>query len=505
LPPKCVNTSFPTLSLLSAELRDFENWYLLGLQLQISRDTLNSIEKAHDTRVGSCIAMIQHWISNSETMTWEAIHEALRNIGESGLAANIAGRYDICSNSTKGENSPAPSSRYPRNKSDQKLSSTSTALNPKQMISREQRRITTYFAAVIDKIAQLVENKVKLQQLLNFLHLHCHTLNPEIPYIDQHILQSTSKVSEVIEHLVPEYVNYMETGLLEGIVEKFECKEAQNLLQQYRDRYPNNRLLRDMPNPLLDKTLDQTRRKRLRIKCKGDFDSARAVDVLKIQVSVESATGIDRCFVTPAQHSEGCFILTILVHRSLNVIFHELGCEDIEFLAEAGIVELQIDDFVISDIQKYCPQRTRSSSQITSVPDAVEIGTTAEGFYSYMEQRVEHFTSKEKSQLKCLLESIPISKMEEISSGSYLQQLATRMTDWKKLAPHFGISEHEARKLTHKYPNVVEQGKRALKLWKQVNPQNATYKDLITRLLVHAPFNLAEVALKMLNPGMDDF
>ena len=79
------------------------------------------------------------------------------------------------------------------------------------------------------------------------------------------------------------------------------------------------------------------------------------------------------------------------------------------------------------------------------------------------------------------------------------------MTDWKKLAPHFGISEHEARKLTHKYPNVVEQGKRALKLWKKVNPQNATYKDLITRLLVHAPFNLAEVALKMLNPGMDDF
>ena len=63
------------------------------------------------------------------------------------------------------------------------------------------------------------------------------------------MLQNTKSVSEVMKCLVPEYINYMETGLLEDIIERFECKEAQTLLQQYRDGYPINRLLRDMPDP----------------------------------------------------------------------------------------------------------------------------------------------------------------------------------------------------------------------------------------------------------------
>ena len=78
--------SVPNVSKLSTELRDVENWYLLGLQLNIGKDILDSIEKTHDTRVRRCIEMVQHWISNSKNPTWEAVHEALRNIGESVIA-----------------------------------------------------------------------------------------------------------------------------------------------------------------------------------------------------------------------------------------------------------------------------------------------------------------------------------------------------------------------------------------------------------------------------------
>ena len=506
LPPKGADTSLLTLCQLSAELSDFENWYLLGLQLNISKDTLDSIERTYNTRVRCCIEMVQHWINNSKNPSWDTIHEALRNIGESVIAEKIAVKYNIQPSITREGKWTAQSSEHPSNRSEQLSESSSTTKVRKQgrLISREQRRIISYFATVMDRITDVIETVVKLEKLLRFLHFHCHLLNPEMHYIDEHILQRTCSVSEVMKCLVPEYINYLNTELLEAIIERFECKEAQSLLQEYHNRYPIDRLLTDMPNPVSDERLDQTRRKRLRVECNGDivFESAKAVDVKRVRTAIEDATGIDHQFVTHAQHSEGSLKLIFLISESVAGIFHELCDEDLEILAEAGIVELQIDDFVISDIKKYCPQRTESSTQSVIAPSADQSGTTAKGFDSYIDQRAEQFTSKEKGQLKDLLESIPKSRMEEVCSDSFLRQLAAHMTDWKKLALHFGISELEAEEMAHYYPDVGEQKYRALYCWKKINPNTAKYEVLIACLLAYAPFALAEAALKMLSPGM---
>ena len=499
-------SSAPNLSQLSTELRNVENWYLLGLQLNISKDILDSIEKTHDMRVRRCIEMVQHWISNSNNPTWEAVHEALRNIGESVIAAKIAGKFNIQPSITREEKLLVPSSEHPSSRGEQMSESSSTTKVRKQgrLISQEQRRIISYFAAVMDRITDIIETVIKLEKLLRFLRFHCHLLYPETPYMDEHILQRTSSVSEVMECLVPEYINYMETGLLEAIIERFECKEAQSLLQEYHNRYPMNRLLTDMPNPVSDERLDQTRRKRLWVECNGDivFESARASDVKRIRTAIEDATGIDHQFVTHAQHSEGSLKLTFLIPESVSAIFQELCFEDLEILAEAGIVELQIDDIIISDIRKYCPQKIKSSTQSISAPSAGQSGTTAKGFDSYTDQRAEHFTSKEKGQLKGLLENIPKSRMVELCSDSFLQQLAAHMRDWRELAPHFGISDFKAEELAHCYPDVDKQRYRVLHCWKQINPDTGTYKNLIACLLAHAPFDLAKAALEMLTPGL---
>ena len=506
LPPKSTSSSYsvPTLSQLSAALRDLKNWYLLGLQLKLSTDTLDSIEKTHDGSDRQCIKMVQHWISSSKNPTWQDVHEALRNIGESVIAAEIASKYNIQAGITSEEKLPARTSEHSSSRSEEMSGSSSMikASKPVRIISQEQRRMVRYFATVLDKITEIIETVVKLEKLLRFLRFYGHPLNPEIRYIDQQLLQSASSVSDVMESLFPDYINYMNTELLEDIIERFECKEAQSLLQQYHDRYPINRLLRDMPDPVSDERLDLTQRKRLLVKRNDDYNSARASDVKRIRTGIESATGIDHQFVTHAQHSEGSLKLIFLIPESVAGIFQELCDEDLKLLAEAGIVELQIDDFVISDIQKYCPQRTESSTQSVIVPSADQSSTTAKGFDSYVDQRAEQFASKEKGQLKDVLESIPKSRMEEVCSDSFLRQLAAHITDWRKLALHFGISELEAKEMAHYYPDVGEQKYRALDCWKQINPDTAKYEDLIACLLAHAPFALAEAALKMLSPGM---
>ena len=266
---------------------------------------------------------------------------------ESVIAAQIASKYDIQPSITREEGLPAQTAEHSSSKSEGMSGSSNTikVLKPARIISQEQRRIVSYFATVLDKITEILETVVKLEKLLRFLRFYAHPLNPEMHYIDRQILQYSSSVSEVMESLFPEYINYMNTGLLEDIIERFECKEAQSLLQQYHDRYPLNRLLKDMPNPVSDKRLDLTQRKKLRAKCDDDFNSARASDVERIRTSIESATGIDQQFVTHAQHSEGWFNLTFLIPESVSCILQELYDEDLKTLAEAGIMELQINDF----------------------------------------------------------------------------------------------------------------------------------------------------------------
>ena len=294
LPPKSANATLPTLGQLSTELRHFENWYLLGIQLAVSKDTLDSIEKTHDTQVRRCFEMIHHWISNCYNPTWKAVHDALRKIGESVLAAEIAGKYNVRPIITREEKSPAQS----------ESSASTKLLKPQQSVCQEQWRVIGYFAVIMGRITNILESLVKPEKLLRLLRFHCHPVNPEVLYIDQDILQCTGGVSEIMNRLVPDYINYMNTELLEVIIERFECKEAQSLLQQYHNRY-STRLLQDMPNPVSDERLDMTRRKRLRPMCESDFDSTRAVNIKRIQTAIESATGIDHQFVTPSQHNEG--------------------------------------------------------------------------------------------------------------------------------------------------------------------------------------------------------
>jgi len=182
-------------------------------------------------------------------------------------------------------------------------------------------------------------------------------------------------------------------------------------------------------------------------------------------------------------------------------IFQELCDEDLELLAEAGIVEVHINDFVLSDIQKYCPQRTRSTVQSTRVSGACQSGTTTKGYDTYIEQRSEPFTSEEKAHLTGLLKTISKSKLEEVCSDEFLRQLAPHMRDWRNLAPGFGIGGMEAKELAHHYQDVSEQRYRALRCWKQINPVKATYRELIACLLARAPFDLTEAALMMLTPS----
>jgi hypothetical protein len=67
-------------------------WYNLGLELDITPDTLDSIELANPQNPDRCFrAMLTKWLREHQQPTWSALAEALRcpSVGHSHLAENI--------------------------------------------------------------------------------------------------------------------------------------------------------------------------------------------------------------------------------------------------------------------------------------------------------------------------------------------------------------------------------------------------------------------------------
>ena len=72
-------------------LNGFFRPYELGVQLDISVPALDQLDHDHGLNIGKFrIKVIEHWLKNTETPTWEALAQALKDIG---LARRILEKY----------------------------------------------------------------------------------------------------------------------------------------------------------------------------------------------------------------------------------------------------------------------------------------------------------------------------------------------------------------------------------------------------------------------------
>ena len=80
-----------------SNLRDLLNnvkttkWYRLGLELGISSDELDIIQK-HEVE-DRLRLMFQKWLQVCEDHSWRMVCNALRTIGENSLAAKLTGKF----------------------------------------------------------------------------------------------------------------------------------------------------------------------------------------------------------------------------------------------------------------------------------------------------------------------------------------------------------------------------------------------------------------------------
>ena len=73
----------------TSELREMTpRWYTFGVALGLSTTDLDIIEDEKGSR-RYMITMLQEWMDNNQEATWEALQEALRQIGNKRLAAKL--------------------------------------------------------------------------------------------------------------------------------------------------------------------------------------------------------------------------------------------------------------------------------------------------------------------------------------------------------------------------------------------------------------------------------
>ena len=71
-----------------------DKWLFLGVQLQVSIETLKSIQSSNRTAVECLLEMLTAWLKKiNPSCTWDILIEAVENLGERLLAEHLRDKY----------------------------------------------------------------------------------------------------------------------------------------------------------------------------------------------------------------------------------------------------------------------------------------------------------------------------------------------------------------------------------------------------------------------------
>ena len=99
-----VDNSLPTLQRLLEELRNVDNWFLLGIFLSVPVKQLQKIESLHRGEVERCkIDMLQYWLDNNVTASWKDVVRALEQTNQLVLAETVKHKYLLSTTADQGE------------------------------------------------------------------------------------------------------------------------------------------------------------------------------------------------------------------------------------------------------------------------------------------------------------------------------------------------------------------------------------------------------------------
>ena len=367
---------------------------------------------------------------------------------------------------------------------------------------RETHDLCKKFASTFRKITKLINDKVEIEGLKDFLYGYSHLLYPDENCVDPRVFKDAKTPRDLLRSLSPQFINYMNYYLLEDIVDEFECTEGKQLLEEYKsivNPAVRKRKLHDFPDPIFDEEIEQFWGvKKAKVTVAGSLENSTMELMQKTQKALQSATGISKTHIVYASHDPGSVILNFLIPESIFHIFHDLNMEDLVILADVGICRIKIDDFEIDNIQNYATKKTALAQ--TSHTKNIGMNTKQTSLEFYLKERQE-MQSDQYSHLYKMLESITGKNLDRVCSDSFLSVFSNKLKNLKQIAPYIGLPEWHFYELVNSYHDESDQKHAVLQYWKRHEEATATYHNLLETLLLHGDIEEVEAFLYHMGPG----
>ena len=100
-----------------------------------------------------------------------------------------------------------------------------------------------------------------------------------------------------------------------------------------------------------------------------------------------------------------------------------------------------------------------------------------------------------------MLKSVSMFELHKVITDDFLAGFARNLTNWKRLAPYFSLTEVDVDQITEYCPDENDQKYQALLHWKKHEGDTATYHTLLETLLLHGEMEEVAALLGRLGAG----
>ena len=254
----------------------------------------------------------------------------------------------------------------------QELTSTSMVT---QSISDEEWDPPTEFAVVFTKITKQLNKSAEVEDLKCFLETFGCSHTGQRHCISIKLYAHCKTPQEIIEALVPQYINFMHTPILWKIVNSFGNEQSKSLLKQYENNFPYKKTLKQMRHPLAsEETKTCPGSICMNIECAGsaDVNNTTREDIERIRQILGRMIGIDESMIVYANFSPGTIVFTFLIPETVVTFLTDLDEDSQRDLADHGIHRIEVNDLVI-DLQLSQTETITNTSQVETMTDALEV------------------------------------------------------------------------------------------------------------------------------------
>ena len=326
-------SSFLNVRLLVTRVQKISDWFMLGVHLGVPNEELNKIDQRFSASHGveRCKAeLFDLWLRRNPSARWDDVASALEQLNEMNLASELR---ELCRLSP----SPCP---VATNATPQSASLTQRAqdqevvrLELSKLAVRQFTLLESKFASLVCKIKTMIVKKGVLPA-----ELHCFL---EVRLFQTIEYSTSTTISDLFKSITPYYC-FLNTTLLENIIDEFLGEPLQQQLDEYEgllEEFTSSTKISLLKEIDLKTSVQHKGIPLVVLKLSGH---CLDVTIKRFQRLVQYIFGKETSALSNIQVEDGCICITWNTRESAVPSLTAMANQKVLFMKHIGILKLSV-------------------------------------------------------------------------------------------------------------------------------------------------------------------